>query len=635
MGSGSVKRVALLQGNATMRRLMKEFLEEDAFEVEFLKGPPPGAPRAHLVVIDVDSGAKDAERWIRHCDGRQLPVVISGVSKSRGEFLDRPWLGRPFTAAQLRNLCKELLILDLDDESDESERIPPPIRVGSVTREKPTLELRVKSPELEEDVGFDESEAEELLDVLDVDGTGSMILEIEDLHANESTGGVLVGKGLRRAFTEEELTGTNPWSEIADTDVELGQEAATDPARKALSIPGEETAQPSSRADVTTISSLGDVARGDFSSVHRVSSLLAEHWDQLGLTARTSDRAERIQRILSAMWLGGMEGVVEELRRIPAVHGFSGRLETLALVDLLHTIRDRRLRGRLEVGQRGRSFVLYIDGGTLEEIESLTENTDGLLLSILREEGRIDDETFDRFANKSDEEDIEFQLRQTGVVGSSELRDARRERAKRLLRRLCEEEKGTFAFIEVPHQSHQTWPTMGMNLSIDHLLLEVLRESSLNFQQERTSSVSGLVLDTDRAASLGRANLTGAEQEALDFFQQGSTVREARANLNPREEPVERVVERLNRLELLKKLGKGNFVEKGQHVQSEDPLLRPTRVSSSWEVPVPEPKNAGPEEETQQEVGFSVGVPEEFEGWEDDIDAMLSQNLKERSDEET
>ncbi len=646
MSSVTPRRVAVLQHNPTVQRLMGQFLGEESFEVEYLEGLPPGAARAQLVILDVERDRKQTERWLRHCDGRQLPVILCGVEASRKEFADRPWLRRPFTAAQLQRICVE--VLDGRTPSGLEEPIPPAIQMQAQAREMPTVELPPTGeidldtlggpPETTRQAG------DSLLDVLDIDASSSMILEIEDLADGQGAGGVLVNKGRRRLYTDEELTGDNPWENEPDTAVDhMAAKATTDPVRPTPS----EISRPSATADVTTISRWDDVASGDFSSVHRISSLLAEHWDRLGLTARPSDRADRLQRVLTAMWRDGMDGLLEELKRIPAAQGFAGRLETLPLVDLFHTLRDRGLRGRLEIGLAGHSFVLYIDRGVLEDIESLGENTDHLLLKSLHKSGALDDGAYGEYRDHmaaADGEPVELRLRSDGVVSDDALMEARKTRAKRLLRIVCNGKRGTFAFIETPEGSGQAWPTQGLGLNIDRLVLEVMRESSLEPDRRPADSRTNLVINPRRAGALEPEDLTDTERQALELFEQATSVKSAREQIESSEEPVDRVVERLRRLELLQRLGEDRPAPPLEPTSAQalpqppepadpqhDPQQRPTKVGTSWDLlpdvddpeseePWLKPELAGPDEETQQEVGFAAGVPEE---WEEGIEELL------------
>ena len=632
MGSQNAKNIAVLQGNATVGRLMREYLEGSDFEVELLKGGPPGAARAQLVIVDVDSGQMAAQRWIRHCDGRQLPVIVSGVDRSRDDYRDRPWLSRPFSPDQLVALCDEVLG---GGSGTRDEEIPPGIQVEPDLREQPTLEVPTASDDEEVGRGFQnrvtaQQSHEELLDALDLDGTGSMILEIEDLGGGE-VGGMLVQVGQRRQLTTEELVETNPWADEPDTAVDLidAESTAEKPTvASAMHSILDNMAGEGAGKEVTAVSSFRDVASGDFSSAHRVASLVAEYWDRLSLTARPADRSDRLQRIFTAMFRDGMEGVLDELKRIPDLSGFSGRLETMPVVDLLHTIRDRRLRGRLEVGLSGHSFVLYIDRSTLQAIDSLGENTDGLLLDLLYKQGALDEEKVRLYAKQLGTfggEPLEMKLRRDQVVEESHLVEAKKGRARRLLDRMCRGDDGTFAFIEIRHDSGQSWPSNGLELNVDSLLLEILREGSLGDAKSYTLTRTDMVINSQRASSLSPDALTDEERKMLEFFQDGGSIDGARQTLADGNESVDRVVRRLERLELLRQLGKGSTTEESGEKSGELPINeQPTAVSSSWNLEIldevestkpdawPDPLEAGPEEETQEDVSFSAGVPDDF-----------------------
>lgn len=645
MSPHSTTEVAILQGNATVAQLMREFLEDsDSFEVELLRGSPPGAARAQLAIIDIDNGEEAAEQWIRHCDGRQLPVIVCGVERSREAYSDRPWLSRPFTAMRLKAVCEE--VLNPDSESFDGEEKPPAIDVESETREQPTVEIPGEEmsgdePDFAdaiEDASTARQSADELLDVLDIDGTGSMILEIEDVSSDRPVGGMLAKEARRRIVPAEELADANPWAEAEDTQVDTGASERTSSSIM-LDEPSEVT--PSNRAEVTAVSSLSDLTSNDFSGAHRVASLIAEHWDRLGLTARPADRADRLQRILAAMLRNGIDGVLDVLRRVPPVTGFSGCLETIPVVELLHTIRDRRLRGRLEVGFGGHSFVVYIDETRIDGIDSLGETTDRLFVKILRDQGALDETTYHRYRKMAGEyhgESLEMKLRQDAAIDKQALLQARKQRARYLLAKMCRGEQGTFAFIEMSRESGQSWPTQPLKLNVDALLLEIFRDEASD-EEGASGSILGaeLVMDTERAARLGPDALTKAERQTLDFFERGGNIDSARKSLPPAEEPVGQVVRRLERLELLRRLGKGAGEERSpaQAPPADDPHQSPTAVSSSWNLQILDEVNSDDDsfgddggehsrealqEETKEDVGFSVGVPEDFEPEDHDGD---------------
>ncbi len=646
MAPDALKKVAILQGNATVAQVMSECLESsDFFEVELLRGSPPGAARAQLAIIDVDSGIEAAEQWIHHCDGRQLPVLVSGVERSRDAFADRPWLSRPFSGSQLINLCHELLGASGDDEHGADE-IPPPIEVGSNAHRTPTVEVPTHGADLDNDAPPTQNDLptarvspEELLDVIDLDGSGSMILEVEEISDTEEAGGKLTGSGRRRSYDAEELVEENPWADEPDTAVEGGRERESTELQSRSRIESSSGSAPALRAEVTAISPLGDMASNDFSGAHRVASLVAEHWDQLGLTARPTDRAERLQRVLTAMLRQGLDGVLDELKRIPPVSGFSGCLQSMPVVDLLHTIRDRRLRGRLEVGLDGHSFVLYIDRTTLQGIDSLGENTAGLLIEFLRKNGALDDHNHRHYRQLVTElsgEPLEMKLRRDGVVDDSDLMEAKTARAKYLLGKMCQGKHGTFAFIDVPRDGGQAWPTQGLNLNVDALLLELYRKGTLATDQSGPVTRSDLVIDIERASQLAPETLTESERRLLAFFEDGQSIEDARDLLGDTDESVDQVIQRLKRLELLRRLGQNATAATGADQQeatrrtsisevsniTDDPQKKPTAVESSWDLQILDEVDTGddvssdvwadPAEETEEDVGFSLGVPDDF-----------------------
>ncbi|RAL23599.1 hypothetical protein DL240_05415 [Lujinxingia litoralis] len=630
--------VALLQGNATVARIIRETLQASGLEVQELRGPPPGAEGARLVIVDVDSAGVDARRWLRFCQEQGREVLVCGVASSRAHFTNYPWLARPFSTRQLERVCEELL---REGGSPRSESTPGAIEI----HEPVTLELDGDdASKLEAELGLlpgalgGEPSDSELFDVIDLDTTGSMILEIEDLPGGLGQGGVLVAPARRSPLDLQALQET-PRPPSAEVDVTIDQviSPSTFPeVPAAIEVPTLD----GSHHEATTITALEALNPVDPSRVHQVANLIAEHWDRLGLTSRPDDRAERLERLLNAMIHAGLDDVVAELRRVPKARGFSGSLETLPVVDLLHTVRERRLRGRLEVSMAGRSFVLYLEGNRLQEIESLGESTDGVLLEVLRAEGALDTSMYQELARQLRHGQLaggplEMHLRRERLVDDLRLRDACKERARRLLRQLCATRRGGFAFVDVPQDSGFAWPVRGLNLKVDQLLLEILREVSLDTGHSEATARTRLVLDTGRAVSVDPDSLTSNERQLLSFFEQGQTLAEARARLGDTgEEPVERVVQRLKRMELLKR--KSNVGEPIVAVESRDPHDRPTAVSN-WEIDIPGLDQAhqeegsfslpADEEDTRQERGFSAGVPPEERSasvWDEELDSIFS-----------
>lgn len=611
------KNVAILTANATVAERMETFLEQTGvFDVEHLQGGPPGADGAHLVVVDVDSGAEAADRWIRHCDGRQLPMVVTGVERSRSRYSDRRWLSRPFTREQLVGLCRQQVGLD-DDDKKAAE---PDQRSGSDTRERfrarPTVEIPAgDSADEPGQGGADPSTAdrdtEELLEVLEVDGSGSMILEVEELNEEGRIGGTLVEAGRRRKLETDQLAaGASVRPSPPPTS---GQESQSEsrPSNPQPAAPVEST----STSGVTTVSSLTDRAGTEFSGAHQVANLIAEHWDRLGLTARPADRADRLQRILSAMVRDGMEGVLEEFRRIPPVKGFSGRLETTSMLDLLHIIRDRGLRGRLEVGLNSLSFVLYLDHATLQDIESLGETTGALLVDLLYEQGALDDPSYRHYQTlmaKLPGESLEMKLRRDETVADGDILAAKRNRAKRLLEKMVGAEGGTFAFIDIPRGSGQPWPTQELELNVDSLVLEILRDGSVGGYQGGPGLPGRLVSDWHRAQQMELAAMTEAERRVMELFRDGQSIAAVGPKFGGDPTMLKQVARRLHQLGLLRPAGRQESVSRepsgtGEVVAPSDQQDE-TAVSSSWNFQMIEDfddDSFGSSEEDDDSSGFS------------------------------
>ncbi len=590
MASETPIRIALLQGNPTVARRMEQILKDShQFEVERLQGLPPGARRAQAVLIDVDSGVDSARRWINHCDGRQLPVILCGVHRTEEAAGGRHWLNRPFSPQQLVEICQDAVGLA-------------------------KLEVRGKQDVPTLDLGGQREEEEAFFDVLDLDGSASMILEIEDLAEREHVGGMLVSDVECRHLDEQALNTTNPWASMPDTEVEASSD---EPAMKGQAVDQRTT-------EVTAVSTIESLSGRDLSSTHQVAGLLAEYWQRLGLAARPADRADRLQRVLAALMKNGLQGVLGVLERVPPAEGFGGSLGVLSVLDLLNLVRDRNLRGRLEVALRSESYVLYLEGTTLHSVESLGENTERLLVDSLVELGIVGQEQKSRYMkmlDTSSAKPLEMVLRQEGEISPGALLEAKRHKARQLLAKICEKEAGNFAFIEVDAESRQVWPTQSLALNIEALLLEVMRGGE-RAGAEQGSEQKRYKWGRNRLSTdMGRA-LTQTEQDVLQFFEREESLASAKEAITSEGESVEEVARRLERLKLLRQLGQE---EGGEHEQAplrvdEDRLERVTAVGSNWEIdpwegkPNEDPSGTDKEalkEETREEISYRVGMPDE------------------------
>lgn len=488
MARTSPTTVAILEGNPTVAGLIRRFLDESrGFDPRSAteSDVKTGADLPDLAIVDVDSGVDDWRERIRRYDQHGIPVIVCGVESSRSAHADRPWLSRPFDSRQLIGLCREVVG---DGDGRGEERIPPPITSGDEKDEKPTVEIpaagaaELAAEASGQEVSTKRQTTEELLDILDLENPrGSMILEWEEPSQLQRAGGELVESARRSPFDPDE---TAEAFDAAKTEEEINPRelAMPEDPRPAAEITDDRQRRS------TAVSRFGDISAGEeVSGIHQVATLVAEHWERFSLMARPADRAERLQRVFTAMSAGGIQAVIDEIERVPRVHGFSGRLESMSVVDLLVTIRDRELRGRLEIAQPARGHVLYLEGATLQKAESLGESTESTLVEILREQGTLDEEDYRRHRREHADlhgEPLEMQLQSEGHVDFEKLQTAKRERARRLFEVICEENAGSFAFIEVPEQSGQSWPTRGLGLDVDELLAEVLD------RQQRPTAVS-------------------------------------------------------------------------------------------------------------------------------------------------
>lgn len=557
----STEVIEICEGNATILELMRTGLEDVGFSVVVRDAPPDAGECASLLVVDFDSGGAGLEAWMDAYDEADAPILCLGVRRSRERFEDRYWLERPFSVPSLVRKCRSALKLeDSEVSSIQFARDDDPI----------TRELRYdEAMELEKELGLNEGalgpnaqgdqaefeQLEEDSDVMAIEDHGSVILEVNDLESLR-TGGQLAGSISSRVIDRAELeeaaaavaaaprVRTPTFNQtMPETPLALADESNT------FSAPGTEPSilAPPSEADQDV-----DVAE----VIKSASLMLAQTWNGIGLTARTQDRADRIQRVLSAAFSQGIRAASGEIRRIPSGLGFAGDIESMTVIEILRTIRDRRLRGRLEIAVKDDAeFVIFLDGGFLEDLENLSGSGELQLLDILHELDFIDTdahrELSEGYATGEIHKPVEMKLTSEGMVSGEQVRIARSLQVKQAFRRMCSARRGNFAFLEVRQGDGQPWPVQGLHESVDHLLLELLRESSIDTGDSRATSRTRLVLDANRAALIDPDSLTPAELSVLRFFRTAQNLGEALDRLDA--EDVDRVVDRLKKLELLKR----------------------------------------------------------------------------------
>lgn len=574
--------VGLCEGNLTLRGLIQEVLSEASMSVKFMEASSSlGEDRVDLLVIDVDSDVAPSriELLLKVCVASQTPVLLLGLASVHesgssvlaayglGESeLKYGWLSRPFSGAEIVHHSRQLLGLSTEASvafvADDEDREPPMFSARFDSDEPPTVELGVNYHHMVEE-GLESARGyEELLS-----------FELEEFANRNAVGGVLVGRVNERVVEDRELEYeighlAEPTSLLRITSSEGFLLSETLSEVSSSGVFSEESSGNRARASVSVVSrhrlggghssvSAAGLSPEIVHSIVGTARMLAESWDRLGLAARTEDRADRLERILFALFKDGLQGAASALSRIPSANGFSGNLQVLGLLELLHMLRERALRGRLELCVGDQVFVLYIDGGTLEDIESLGGSTDAILLRILHEQAAIDDVTFARLSVVDDGDDglaapLEMRLRIEKLVDDADLRAARRLRARELFGGLFGERRGNYAFIQTLEGSKQAWPSDGLRLNIDEMMLRLLRNDQVVAETLELDLEAGFILDPVRAGSIRASALTDSERELLLFFQAGETIGDARKQFGNAGEDVAQVLSRLIRIELLK-----------------------------------------------------------------------------------
>ena len=559
-------QIEVWEPNATLRALMCEALDEAGFEVitgaaQRGEAAASNVP-ADLLILDVEGSEQDFDARLQVYQEAGRAVLFCGLRNSREHFPDTRWLERPFSLMTLLAQCRELLGLGQlpHATSAEADRTLPEDLLSETRR------LTIKETVvLEAALGLQEGqligelnraqrqdEADRLgadlgdeLAVLELNGDDILVVDDAELSLNvsgqsvlgraASPGGDLVGVVWRSTLDDEELevdasldAGLESESVVSGLRSKTMNSTMPDvPAVKRHEAMGH-SAAPSSRLlgltqDVSQVggapgSSVGLAPSSTpYSQVSGVvlgpqlepktrgaAELLAGAWSQIGSSARQGDRREHIEKILRAVFAQGLEAGEAQVRRIPAAPSFSGSLAVLSLTDLLVTIRDRALRGRLELAIGPEYFVLYLDAQALDEIENLTGNDEQLLLDILAQMGCLGRADYDALGQSLSDPlaaPLRMQLRERRVasatadtpktplgqthplVDEDDLREARRLSTLQLFKKIrhaarSAAQPGSFAFMEILPGAGHAWPFDALGLNVDELLNSARREDS-------------------------------------------------------------------------------------------------------------------------------------------------------------
>lgn len=585
------RTVEILEGNETIRSIMARTLRRIGVDVvERADGEDEEeSSLADLLVASVDSGVPGVDDRADVYLDDERAVVYCGLRDSREDYAEKRWIERPFTPQTFLAECADALGLAPGEmESTDGDVTPPEVSFSTDEKEPITRELGYdEAQELEKRLGLQEGTLgppseptlsdEESFEVLDLDD--SMVLEVDELQF--TLGGRIVSEVESRRVDDAELEAAREdesrsrgvrsptFSQtMPDTPTALGDADGLDvddTRDRRLKTSDLSPIEPTGLGDAESSETSGAGFAPNISTtelraqIRGVARMLAESWQRIALTSRTDDRADRIERILVAAVSKGMRGAAAEVQRIPSASGFAGALSTMTFVDTIRTIRDRRLRGRLEVAVGDEAYVLHMEGHYLQEIDALSGNVDGMLLDILHQGGAIDDRTYEELTEAFEAGHfmgpLELELARQQVVADATLQSARVVRAREIFRQLCGTRGGQFAFLEIRSGDGQPWPVDPLLINVDQLLLELLRESSIDTGDSRATARTRLVLDPNRAAALEPSRLTEEERNVMMFFKEGETLESARERLQKQAGPeeVDRIVDRLKKVELLKR----------------------------------------------------------------------------------
>lgn len=629
------------QPNATVSRLIQEVMTEVGArifepELDHAQAQADADALADLLIYDVSCSEQAPERSAQYLE-QGKPVLLCGLRHLRADHepeADLPalWLDRPFSASALLFQCASLLgvepsgllarrgLVDRAEQTQETREEPvramPAVHVttreivvdeASLLEEQFGLEPGVLGGEPRVLPSIDESTS-----ITVIEDEDALIEELEhvpqesglfDAFEESAIGGKIVGKVVSAAVDlsnlreislspigvsiqrPDPLSQTMPDRPIPQRPVAAQDTLDAMDATVIGELPlGELSKLAQPEAAPSPLEHTGALPKLDEETSLEIQSfarMLAEAWLRIGLSARVEDRSDRISRIMHALFEQGLEGAARELQRVPAAEGLSGSLSALSLVGLFRTIRDRKLRGRLEVSAYDQAYVLYLEVGTLIEIDTLTGDNDLLMIQILRDYGALDELTCQRLAHEYSVDEfappIEMKLRMEGLVSEATLAQARAMRARRLFAHICQARAGSFAFIEIYHGDNHAWPVHELRLGVDELLLELMREAPLETGISEATSRHNLWLDHARMAAVSMNTLTATEREVLRFFKDGGTIPQALTTLPYSADELQQVLNRLKRAELLRQSDMAPF---GARTSSEQDAYRSGATSA-------------------------------------------------------
>ncbi len=589
----SGKSIELYQPNSTVRGLIQRFVQSQGGEVQF--EVEQGSPCLDLLIVDVHSmSVAQVKARQRAYQEQDAAVLWTGLPDGRAMLQDDDvWLGRPFSPQGLRSQCVALMGGDDDDSGGDDysitkERMRPrggmlgvPVTEevefddASLLEEEFGLEPGVlggaRPVSRDEDVG----EATVLTSLTDMYGDADIDELVDhDLIHGGSWSGVIESEGVElEGLSSRELSLGAPLDvennersnrvtipQLPSASRDEGATEAQLPSH-VLPLPEESSVVEESEPSVAKVSGRvagSSVGLDDETSVElrAFSRMFAKSLSRLTLNARMDDRFDHVHRVLQALFLRGLDGAASELHRLPSVRGFSGDLRSLSLMGVFHTIRDRGLRGKLEVSDREQSYVLYLDGSHLYDIDALVGDHDQLLLEIVREHNLVDEATYQQVMLMRKEQGplapgVEMMFRESRLFSEVVFKRVLALKAMEIFRRACQVRDGHFAFIEFVEGSGLPWPVQDLGLDVDELLLELLRQDAVETGVSEATASAHLMPNMGRVRGLNQNVLTPAEREVLNVFKGGESLEIARGKLSHLGRELDGIINRLKRANLL------------------------------------------------------------------------------------
>lgn len=636
--------VRLAEGNGTLRELMADVLVAAGADVR----RETGDELADLLVADVDSSFNGIDDLMATYRRENRPVLVCGLGESRERYASSAdeWLNRPFDSTELLVRCRRALGLEVDEAAEEA------------------------ADEHSSQGSFSGEE-----EVLEIDGASSMVLDVQDLEESFGSGGRLasrpvtelldVDRLVERAETLSPLSEasdpkTNPTlpevpaeredsaseaerTDSSETEVSRPTSVGSEPTRRsgpheapeAPDPPGGDVRDSGPHGDPTEAAPLRpetpgadrgsrpsgsqpvrkpDGMAGELEQqLSELAELLANSWDRVGLAARWEDRAERLARTFDALVGRGLQAAEEELERIPPSNGFSGDLEIFPVFDILTSLRDQGLRGRLEISSKSGGYVVYVDGPTVVGIDDLEGRSEAMLLDCLQEAGMLGERTYDRLQATLEDSmaaPLQMRLRTEEIVTDDELMEGRRIRAKWVLKEVLSAVAGTFAFVAGGDDAGQPWPVDELGLSLDNLLLDLMRERA--FEWPAVSLESQTIVATVAAdSSFGDEELTDLERSILGEAAGSIRVGDLEAELDVPPEAVRSAVERLVGVGVLEKVARRRS---GEHRRSTGEFESKTAGREASEPTAERPSPSIPDEARPGESEAEITENQPIEG---------------------